>query len=82
MWLLVRARKRNKAIGRFSRRIGLFPAVFLALRGGLVVAFAAYKVLRRITPVDPTKPAAQIDVARIWSMKNMKKASPPASDRR
>ncbi|MET8878109.1 hypothetical protein [Nocardia sp. NPDC004604] len=63
--MLVWMGKRNKAIGRFAGRIGLFPAVFLALCGGLFVAFAAYRFLRWITPVDATKAAAEIDVTRI-----------------
>ncbi|WP_330182235.1 hypothetical protein OHB26_00275 [Nocardia sp. NBC_01503] len=63
--MLVWVGKCNKAIGRFVKRIGLFFAVFLALCGGLVIAFAAYEFLCWITPVDTTKPAAQIDVTRI-----------------
>ncbi|MGW5107648.1 pentapeptide repeat-containing protein [Nocardia sp. NPDC004123] len=57
--------KRNRAMGRFAGRIGLFPAVFLALCGGLLVAFAAYRFLRWITPIDPSKTAGDIDVTRI-----------------
>ncbi|MGK8491829.1 pentapeptide repeat-containing protein [Nocardia asiatica] len=40
-------------------------AVLLALAGGVVVASAAYGVLRWITPVDATKAAAEIDVTRV-----------------
>ncbi|MFE3229434.1 hypothetical protein [Nocardia sp. NPDC059228] len=58
-------RKRNKAIGRFAGRIGLFHAVFPAPCGGLVVAFAAHRFLRWITPIDPIETAGDIDVTRI-----------------
>ncbi|MEV6102759.1 pentapeptide repeat-containing protein [Nocardia sp. NPDC051981] len=58
-------KKRNKVIGHFAGRIGLFPAVALALCAGLVVVFAAYRLLRWITPVDARKGAAEIDVTRI-----------------
>lgn len=54
--------KRNKAIGRFTGRIRLFPAVALALLAGLGVA---YGFLRWITPVDTSKAAAEIDVTRV-----------------
>ncbi|MGW4120177.1 pentapeptide repeat-containing protein [Nocardia sp. NPDC004711] len=63
--MLAWVRKSNKAIGRFTRGIGLFPAIFAALCGGLAIAVAADGFLRWVTPVDTTKPAAQIDVTRI-----------------
>ncbi|MFE3195931.1 pentapeptide repeat-containing protein [Nocardia sp. NPDC059240] len=63
--VLAWAGKSNKAIGRFTRGVGLFPAIFAALCGGLVIAVAADGFLRWVTPVDTAKPAAQIDVTRI-----------------
>ncbi|MFR9773770.1 pentapeptide repeat-containing protein [Nocardia sp. SC052] len=61
-----RSRRGSRAaLRRRASRIGLFPAVALALLAGLAVAFAAYTFLRRITPVDVTKTAAEIDVTRV-----------------
>lgn len=53
------------ALSRRAGRIRLFPAVTVALLAGLAVAFAAYGFLRWITPVDPTRQAAEIDVTRV-----------------
>lgn len=63
-----RARLSNSsraALGRRAGRIQLFPAVTLALLAGLGIAFIAYWFLRRITPVDVNKTAAEIDVTRV-----------------
>ncbi|MFE3796429.1 pentapeptide repeat-containing protein [Nocardia tengchongensis] len=57
--------KSYKAVDRFVGRVGLFPSILVALCGGLVVAVAADRFLRWITPIDTTKPAAQIDITRI-----------------
>ncbi|WP_110293515.1 pentapeptide repeat-containing protein [Nocardia tenerifensis] len=43
----------------------MFPAVTAALLAGLGVAVAAYAFLRWLTPVDPSKQAAEIDVTRV-----------------
>ncbi|MFJ9371148.1 tetratricopeptide repeat protein [Nocardia sp. NPDC101769] len=63
--MLVWVRKRSKAVGRFAGRIGLFCSVALALCGGLIVAYTADRLLRRITPVDPSKGAAEIDLVAV-----------------
>ncbi|MGF0320944.1 pentapeptide repeat-containing protein, partial [Nocardia fluminea] len=57
--------RNSKAAGRRAGRIQLFPSVGLALFAGLCVAFVAYRFLRRITPVDASKTAAEIDVTRV-----------------
>ncbi|MEU3010107.1 pentapeptide repeat-containing protein [Nocardia asteroides] len=61
-WLSKRSRA---ALSRRAGRIRLFPAVVIALLAGLGVAFVAYRVLRWITPVDPSKAATEIDVTRV-----------------
>ncbi|MGW6123084.1 pentapeptide repeat-containing protein [Nocardia sp. NPDC055165] len=61
----LRARVDRAALSRRTSRIRLFAAVGLVLVAGLVVAFAAYGLLRWITPVDHAKAAAEIDVTRM-----------------
>ncbi|MFD0362828.1 hypothetical protein ACFQZZ_15395 [Nocardia sp. GCM10030253] len=64
----LRARMKGKnraALSRRAGRIRSFPAVWLALIVGLAMAFTAYGFLRRITPVDATKAAAEIDITRV-----------------
>lgn len=61
----MRARMDRAALSRRTGRIRLFAAVGLMLVAGLVVAFAAYGLLRWITPVDKAKAAAEIDVTRM-----------------
>lgn len=63
--LQTRVNKASRAaLGRRTGRIRLFPAVLLGLGAGLVVAFAAYGVLRWITPTSDVK-AAPIDITRV-----------------
>ncbi|WP_460695598.1 pentapeptide repeat-containing protein [Nocardia thraciensis] len=57
----------TQRFGRLNRRVGriaLFPAVSVALAVGLVVAVAAYGVLRWMLPSSEAK-AAPIDITRV-----------------
>ncbi|MEV0251934.1 pentapeptide repeat-containing protein [Nocardia sp. NPDC050712] len=60
-----RNRLDGKRVGYHVERVGLPGAVISALTGGLIVACIAYWFLRLFTPVDTSKPAAQIDLTRI-----------------